>query len=145
MKNYFITLTLILFSLLPAGAVKKFDANPINLAVVLVEKADSANIDGFFKYYGYKLQGSEDGYQIMRHDNGNEIHYSFKDGDISQKHPIIIVKPKGRQKEIDACLEDLKFVKNGNLYERMVNRYNHLSTQCSFEPQGSLVLKRITN
>ena len=95
MKTIIITIILILFSLLPAHAVKKIEANPINVAVVLVEKGDSDNIDNLFKYYGYTLQGQEDGYNIMKHDKGDIIRYSFNyDGKINS-FPNIIIKPKG--------------------------------------------------
>ena len=138
-----ILLILLLLPFLPARAVKKFDANPINVAVVLVEKADSANIESMFDYYGYSFQTKEDGYHVMKHPNGSIIRYSFKDDNITQKHPIIIIKPIGTKKETDATLKELKFVKNGHLYERMFNRYNQLATQCSIGPKATLIFKRI--
>ena len=52
MKPIILTLTLLL-TVLPAGAVKRIDAHPINVAATIAEKGDSAHIDSYFRYYGY--------------------------------------------------------------------------------------------
>ena len=140
-----ILLILLLLPFLPARAVKKFDANPINVAVVLVEKADSANIESMFDYYGYSFQTKEDGYHVMKHPNGSIIRYSFKDGNTTLKYPIIIVKTKGTQKDIDATLKELQFLKAGNNYDRSVSRYNSFITRCTLEPHNNIRLERIRN
>lgn len=79
MKKYLFTLLLLLITLFPSGAVKKFEANPINVAVVIVEKGDSTQITKLFDYYGYTQQGTTDGYKIMKHPNGSEMRYSITD------------------------------------------------------------------
>lgn len=145
MKSIILTFIFLLISLLPAGAVKKFEANPINVAVVIVEKGDSTQIKKLFDYYGYTHQGTTDGYKIMKHPNGSEIRYSLTDFNDSGKHTKVIVKSKATHKEIDKLLTDLKFKKVGNLYERMINRYNNQVTQCSFGPSNTLVFHRINN
>lgn len=137
--KYFLTLTLLLF-LLPAGAVKKIQANPINIAVTLVEKSDSAKIASSLEYYGYILQGTEDGYIIMKDSQGNEIRYSFNPSE--SKYPTIIVKATGTRKTIDAKLKELDFEKAGNSYEKMRNSYSKYKTQCNFGPQSTLTLRR---
>ena len=74
-----ILLFFLLFTLLPAGAVKKLDSNPINIAILIVEKGDSTQIKKLFDYYGYSLLGTSDSYLIMKTSSGNEIRYSFID------------------------------------------------------------------
>ena len=134
-----------LFTLLPAGAVKKFEANPINVAVVIVEKGDSSKIIRIFDYYGYNQQGSADGYKIMKHSNGNEIRYSFTDSNDGSKNTQVIVKTKATHKEIEKLLSELNFKKDGNIYERMIHRYNKQVTQCSLGPSNTLIFQRIKN
>lgn len=145
MNQIIITVIFLLFTLLPAGAVKKFEANPINVAVVIVEKVDSTEIAKFFDYYGYTQQGTTDGYKIMKHPNGSEMRYLLTDSNDGSRNTKVIVKTKASHKQIDKDLTDLKFKKVGNLYERMINRYNNQVTQCSFGPSSTLVFQRFTN
>lgn len=42
---------------------------------MIVEKGDSTQITKLFDYYGYILQGTTDGYKVMKHPSGNEISY----------------------------------------------------------------------
>ena len=91
MKQNLLTITLLLLTLLPAGAVKKFEPNPINVAALIVEKTDSAKVVSTCEYYGFAYQGVEDGYTIMKRPNGNEIKFTFNENGIPQKYPTIIV------------------------------------------------------
>ena len=136
-------LSLIFISHLPAGAVKKVDANPINVAVLIAEKGDSTQVASVFQYYGYTPQNIENDYQVMKHFNGNEMRYSFKDSGKDQKYPTVVVKTNASQKEIDAILTELKFVKTGNAYERAVSRYNNYITRCSHGPHNTLIIQRV--
>ena len=145
MKKYLFTLLLLLSTLLPAKAVKKFDANPINVAVVIVEKGDSTEITKLFDYYNYTPQGTTDGYKIMKTPNGNEIRYSFTDSKDRGKITKVIVKTKSSHKDIEKLLAELKFKKVGNTYERMIHRYNNQITQCCFGPSNTLIFERFTN
>lgn len=139
-------LSIIVISSLPAGAVKTINANPINVAVVIVETNDSVKIAETLYYYGYGLKETTyDGYIVMKHPNGNEIRYSLTDQNDSSNHTKVVVKTKATHKEIDKLLTDLKFKKGGNLYERMINRYNNQITQCNFGPNKTLVFQRFTN
>ena len=142
MKKHILTLLFILFTIISGGAVKKFEANPINVAVVIIEKEDNNEITKLFDYYGYTLQGTSDGYQIMKTSSGNEIRYSFTDTNDESKNTTVIVKTKATHKEIDNLLTELKFKKVGNIYERMIHRYNNQVTNCSFGPRNTLVLQR---
>ena len=145
MKQIFLTLTLLLISILPASAAKKIEANPINIAVNLVEKTDSLRIASTLDYYGYTYQNTEDGYTVMQDTNGNEIRYSFKEIDSSNKYPIVIVKIQGTHKAIDSKLKELDFEKIGNCYEHMRNEYSKYRTQCKFSPKSTMIIRRILN
>ncbi|MDE5757136.1 MAG: hypothetical protein K2H85_00845 [Allobaculum sp.] len=123
--------------------MKKVEANPINVGILIAEKGDSTQVASLFQYYGYTPQGMENGYQVMKHFNGNEMRYSFKDSGKDQKYPTIVVKTNASQKEIDAILTELKFVKTGNAYERTVSRYNNYITRCSFGAHNSFIIQRI--
>ncbi len=143
MKKIILLFAILLTTLLPAGAVKKIEVNPINFAVVLAEKADSANIKSYFDYYGYELSGTDSDYTIMKHPNGNEIRYTFKDGSEVLQHPIIVVKSHATQKDTDARLQELKFEKAGNSYERTVSRYNNFFTRCTVGLHNTLIIQSI--
>ena len=139
----FSLLSLIFISPLPVGAVKKVEANPINVGVLITEKGDSTQVASLFQYYGYAPIGIENDYQIMKHFNGNEMHYSFKDSGKEQKYPTVVVKTNASQKEIDAILTELKFVKVGDGYERAVSRYNNYITRCTHGPHNTLIIQRV--
>ena len=142
--KHLLPLLFLLLTLLPANAaIKKFEADPINIAAIIVEKADSANVASTLSFYGYTFQTKEDGYTVMRHPNGNEIRYSFSQTE--NKYPTVIVKTKGTRKSIDTKLNELDFVKSGNSYEKMRNRNSRFKTQCSHGPYSTLILKRIKN
>lgn len=144
--KHFLHLLLLLLTFLPAQAVKKLnDVNPINIASVIVEKSDSANIASTLEYYGYILQGTENGYQILKHPNGDEIRYSFHPENSDSKDPTIIVKPKETQKQIDSRLNELDFTKEGNQYRRIKNMYSRYITQCEHGPHNTLIFRRVLN
>lgn len=136
---------LLLLTLLPASAVKKFEANPINIATVMVEKTDSAQIASTCEYYGFVYQGVEDGYTVMKRQNGNEIKFTFQDNGKLQKHPTIVVKTNETHKAIDSRLNDLSYEKKGNIYEIKRNIHSRLITQCSFGRHNTLIFRRIQN
>ena len=143
--KYFLTLTLLLLTLLPASAVKKFEPNPINVAAIIVEKTDSAKVASTCEYYGFAYQGVEDGYTIMKRANGNEIKFTFSENGSIQKYPIIVINTKEANREIDTRLKELNFVKRGNSYEIKRNIYSRYITQCSFGLKNTLIFRRIQN
>lgn len=145
MKSILLTLSILLLSQIPARAVRKIEAHPINIAVSIVENTDSAKLASFLEYYGYQPQGIENGYQIMKDANGNEIRYTFTQTTTTNPHPIVTVKTTDTYKLIDSRLKELRFKKSGNSYERINNQYSKFKTRCSFGPQSTLILHRIQN
>ena len=145
MKQLLLTISLLLLTLLPASAIKKFEANPINIATLMVEKTDSAQIASTCEYYGFAYQGEEDGYTVMKRPNGNEIRFTFKDNGIVQKYPTIVVKTKEAHKNIEARLEELGFERKGHIYEIKRNQYSRWVKQCDFGPHNTLIFRRFYN
>ena len=142
--KHLLPLLFLLLTLLPANAaIKKFEADPINIAAIIVEKADSANVASTLSFYGYTFQTKEDGYTVMRHPNGNEIRYSFSQTE--NKYPTVIVKTKGTRKSIDTKLNELDFVKSGKGYEKIRNQYSKFKTNCTFGPHSNLIFRRTPN
>ncbi|MDE7347565.1 MAG: hypothetical protein K2N48_12615 [Muribaculaceae bacterium] len=144
----FLLLSLIFISPLPAGAVKKVEANPINVAVILTEKLDSASIASTLLYYGYipssesnpshKTEDSRLKTEYTHH-NGSVIRYSFTKADNGNLYPTIEVTSKASQKEKEQILKNLNFQKNGNAYER--RSISH-TTRCTNGPRGSLIFQQ---
>lgn len=126
--------SLIFISPLFASAANKHEANPINLAVILTEKNDSATIASICEFYGYQTQPSQDGYNVYHHPNGSIIRYTVKPADDGRQYSTIEVKSKISSKEQDEILKKLRFQKTGNTYERP--SFTHL-TRCS-QSQGLL-------
>ena len=145
MKQILLSITLLLLTLLPAGAVKKFEPNPINVAAIIVEKIDSTKVASTCEYYGFKYQGVEDGYTIMKRQNGTEIKFTFKENGNPQKYPTIVVKAKGTHKEIENCLEAVNFEKEGSIYAATHNLYSRYIKQCSIGPHNTLIFRRLYN
>ena len=143
--KHILTLLLFILTLLPASAIKKFEANPINIAAMMVQKTDSAQIASTCEYYGFSYQGVEDGYTVMKRTNGNEIKFTFNNNGTINKYPTIVVKTKEAHKEIDTRLKELNFEKVGNKYEYKRNSYSKFKTQCSFGPKNTLIIRRIKN
>ena len=127
-------LSLIFISPLHASAANKLEANPINLAVILTEKNDSATIASICEFYGYQTQPSQDGYTVYQHPNGSIIRYNFTHADDGRKYATIEVKSKISSKEQDEILKNLRFQKAGNVYERPSITHQ---TRCS-QSQGLL-------
>ena len=140
MKKIILTLIAIIFSLLPAHAVKKIEANPINIAVMLTQETDTARITSTCEYYGYTRQTPKDAYTIFTHPNGSVIRYKFTN--IDQKYPTIEVNSKASQKEKDKILKNLNFQKDGNTYVRKSVGY---TTRCTTGPHSSLIIIRHSN
>lgn len=106
-------LSLIILFALPVHAVKKIEANPINIAVMLVQENDSAKMVSTCDYYGYVRQPSQEGYAVFTHKNGSIIRFKVDD----QKHSIVEVSSKNSQKEKDQILKNLNFHKKSKGYE----------------------------
>ena len=145
MKQILLTITLLLLTLLPAGAVKKFEPNPINVAAIIVEKTDSSKVASTCEYYGFKYQGVEDGYTVMKRPNGTEIKFTFKENGEPQKYPTVIVKAKGTHKEIGERLKAVNFEKEGNIYIVPHNLYSRYLTQCKLGTHNTLIFRRFYN
>ena len=137
MKKYILTLFGIIFTLIPARAMNKNEANPINIAVLLTQETDTASMASTCDYYGYVRQIPSDGYTVFKHANGSIIRYKYIDSD--QKYPTIEVISKASQKEKDNTLQSLNFKKAGNSYERRSIGY---TTKCTSGSHGSLILTR---
>lgn len=138
---------MLLFTLLPAWAiskleihpVKKIEANPINIAVMLTERPDSASIASTCEYYGYILQSPQDGYTVYQHPNGSTICFSIKEAYNGKKYSTIEVRSKATQKEKDQTLRSLNFQKSSNVYIRGTVGY---TTQCTNGPHGALIFQQ---
>ncbi len=147
MKKIILLLTLLLLANYSANAdtkfdvlpIKKIEANPINIAVSLTERTDSATIASICEYYGYIIQPSQDGYTIFKHPNGSIIRYSFNNSDNRSKYPTIEVKCKASPKEKDQRLKNLNFQKSGNSYER---RALNSTIKCTYGPRGFIVFSQ---
>ncbi len=72
-------LSLIILFALPVHAVKKIEANPINIAVMLVQENDSAKMVSTCDYYGYVRQPSQEGYAVLTHKNDEIIRFKVDD------------------------------------------------------------------
>lgn len=115
-------LTILLFTLLPASAenkfevmpVKKIEADPINVAVILTEKLDSTSMVSTCEYYGYVNQQSQEDFTVFKHPNGSIICFNFTTADNGKKYTTAEVKSNDSQKEKDQKLQQLNFRKNGN-------------------------------
>ena len=135
MKKTILLLILLLFTLLPAQAVRKVDANPINVAVILTEQPDSASIASTCEYYGYVSQPSQDGYTVYQPPKGSTIRYKYTVAENGKSYPTIEVKSKFSQNERNEILRNLNFQKKGDTYERKAIGHQ---TRCSSAPQGYL-------
>ncbi|MDE5870854.1 MAG: hypothetical protein K2H22_02760 [Muribaculaceae bacterium] len=150
MKAYILTLLLFLINIFPAGAdskfdihpIKKIEANPINVAVMLSERPDSISIASTCEYYGYILQSPQDGYTVFKHPNGSVIRFTFKEADNGKKYFTIEVRSKDSQKEKDQILQNLNFQKSGNACVRRSVGY---TTRCTNGPRGALIFQQQSN
>ena len=148
----FLPLLLLLINLLPAQAVKKIEANPINIAFLLAQETDSAKMASICDYYGYQpytdssnsnksaSAGLSSGKtNTYRHPNGSIIRYTFRDATPSQPYPKVEVKSKKSSKEIEYILTDLRFEKQANGYKRKLGQYARSVTDCKYGHGGFLV------
>ncbi len=143
MKKYFLTIFLIALFIVPTSAVKKIEANPLNIAVSLTEKNDSAIIISDLTYYGYTPQLSAKGNTEFHHSNGSVITFTMPTSKSRGEYPTIEVKSNYNRKEIDNIMMDLRFKRVGNGYERNNSRYDKYLTRCTNGSSGILVIKRI--
>ncbi len=120
-------------------AVKKIEANPINVAIMLVQEKDSASMASTLQYYGYERQIPPSGGQgaYFTHPNGSTIRYKYSDS--NETFPTVEVTSKASAKEKDKILQNLNFHKNGNTYEQ---KTVGSLISCSFGPHGTLTLTR---
>lgn len=143
LKYIFVVLSLVIIPKLSAQTLKTVEANPINVAVSLMHRTDTASITKVLKYYGYLESPTPDTstpetYKIFTHPNGSTIRYNHTAR--NQPLPMVEVTSKVSAKEKDQILHNLKFEKNGNAYEQKSIGY---STRCTFGPQGILILTRV--
>lgn len=138
MKKNLFTFLILFFSLLPLHAVKKIEANPINVAAMLTQETDTAKIASTCDYYGYIRQHPIDGYTVFKHPNGSVIRYKYTDPD--QKYQTIEVVSKASQREKENTLQSLSFQKIGNAYER---RSISFTTRCTSGPHNSLIFQQL--
>ena len=154
MKHPLLILTLLLLAILTASAVKKIEANPINVAFILAQETDSAKIASICDYYGY--QPSPDNGTVSktasaglssgetntyRHPNGSILRISFRDATPDQPYPQVEVKSKQSSKDIDFTLTDLRFKKQGNGYERKLGQYARYTTTCKHASHDFLLFQ----
>lgn len=145
MKSIILTLSILILSVLLSQAAKKIDAHPINIAVSLVEKSDSAKVASTLEYYGYSFDSNEDEYVVMKDSKGNEIRYTFTETNSPIKYPIVTVKTHETHKEIDSRLKELNFEKVGKGYDMMRNHNSRSKINCTFGPSSTLIIRRISN
>ncbi|MDE6479927.1 MAG: hypothetical protein K2L45_06615 [Muribaculaceae bacterium] len=131
----FYILSLIFIASLPAVAANKAEGNPINIAVSLTQKEDTTSMASTCEYYGYVRQQPQDGYTVYTHPNGSKIRYKYSDADLRNSN--IEVTTKSTAKEKDNILTELRFEKNGNVYER---KYTGFIVRCTNGPRNSLIL-----
>ncbi len=108
MKKYFFTILLIALFNIPINAIKKIEANPINIAVSLTEKTDSVTLVSDLNYYGYIPQQSAKGNSEFHHSNGSVISFIMPDSKSKGEYPTIEVKSKTSGTKIDNILKDLR-------------------------------------
>ncbi len=145
-KNlFFLIVAFIISSAIPVGAVKKVEAHPINVAVMLTQETDTAKIASTLDYYGYtrEPQGNltpdtptPDTNAVFTHPNGSRIRYTLPSGD---KYPTIEVKTKATAKEKDKILKNLNFQKTAKGYEK--KSIGHTTT-CTPSTNGTLLLTK---
>ncbi len=141
MKSLIFSLLSLIFTLsLSAQTRKNIEANPINVAVSLMHRTDTASMSSALRYYGYGMQASQpaDGFTVYTHPNGSTINYKYADS--HQPFPTVELTSKVSAKERDEILQDLKFEKVGNAYEQKSIGF---TTRCQLGPHGTIILQRI--
>ena len=140
MKKIILIFAIILFSILPSSAIKKIEANPINIAYMLAQDTDSASMAKTCEYYGYTRQSTQDGYTVFKHTNGSVIRYSLNK---DSNYPYVEVKSKSSSRDTDAILSDLGFQKQGNDYELKTGKFTRSKITCRHGSNGFLVFNKI--
>ncbi len=142
MKKQFIIylLSFLILQALPALAIKKVEAHPINIAVMLTQETDTAKIASTLDYYGYtresRVNPTPDTNAVFTHPNGSRIRYTLPSG---EKYPTIEVKSKASAKEKDKILKNLNFQKQGHTYT--LKTIGHTTT-CTPGSNGTLLLTK---
>lgn len=152
MKKIILSLILFAFSAISAFAqgeakldihpTKKIEANPINIAVMLMQENDTAAIASTLRYYGYTpsstLKPDTSTPDTWLHPNGSSIRYSLSDPNLSDY--TIEVTSRGSSKDKENLLQSLNFKKTGNSYEQ---KFVGFTVRGTFAPRGTLILKRL--
>ncbi len=122
---------------------KKIEANPINIAAVLIQANDTAAITSTLKYYGYlpstPLTPDTSKPHTWTHPNNSTITYSLSDP-ATLKDLTIEVTSHGSTKEKEQLLQSLNFKKVGNAYEQPSVGF---LTRATFAPHNTLLLHRL--
>ncbi len=128
------------FDILPT---KKIEANPINIAAVMIQANDTASITSTLRYYGYTPSSLTPGTSTpdtWTHPNGSTISYSLSDPATLQDYTIEVTSHGSTKDKENLLLEDLNFKKVGNAFEQKSIGFTVRGT---FAPHGMLVLKRM--
>lgn len=122
----------------PIKAIKKIEANPIKIAVMLIEETDPAKMVSTLDDYCYTRQIplSEGWGASISHPNSSIIRDKLAEG---EKFPTIEVKFQASTKEKVQILKSLNFYKQGNTYERKSVGYITLR---SLAKHGSPIFQR---
>lgn len=158
MKKQFIIylLSFIILQALPAQAIKRINANPINIASQLVLKQDSAEVASTLEYYGYTHTpnyttqsptpqapfADTDGFTVFSNPDGSIIRFAYLDNTDKQNYPIIQVYTKQSRTETEKKLQELDYKKNGNHYENILSKHSRYLTKCTFGPGKFLTFDR---
>lgn len=158
----FCILSLIFLLPIPAEAVKRMTANPVNIASRLVLKQDSATVASILEYYGYtavthtvpsadtatQSQTQQapltdtDGFAVFSHPDGSIIRFAYLNPDPKQAYPTIHVYTKSTKPQIEKILSELDYKKAGNHYEATISKYSTYLTKCTFGPGKYLTFDR---
>lgn len=149
MKKYLIfsVLSLVFIASLPARAIKRITANPINIASRLVLQPDSAEVASTLEYYGYsyspntetqaQLADIWDTAATFTYPDGSIIRFAYLDRVDKQNYPTLQVYTKQSRAETEKKLQELDYKKNGNHYENILSKYSRYLTKCTFGPANS--------
>ncbi len=123
---------------------KKIEANPINIAAVLIQANDTAAITSTLIYYGYTpstpLTPDTSKPHTWTHPNNSTITYSLSDPATLKDLTIEVTSHGSTKDKENLLLEDLNFKKVGDAFEQ---KNIGFTTHCTFAPHGTLVLKRL--
>ena len=159
MKKYLIfsILSLVFIASFPAQAIKRINANPINIASRLVLQQDSAEIASTLEYYGYShtpntatqspiLQvdlADTDGFAVFSHPDGSIIRFYYPKTEDKQKYPTVQVKSNSLRVSIEKIMDQLQYKKTGDHYENVISKYSTHLTKCTFGPGNLVTFQRL--